>query len=309
MDRFVVKMACAGFLSGLLLLTGCGKKEFSLPESLKNADKEKGIYFAEKSVSFGDRYSGSENIRKYGDWIIKELKKFPGMEVEEEVFSCDTPTGNISFRNIIGKISGKSQDHVIVGAHYDTKRCSTFPFAGANDGASGTAALLLIADTLGKIQEKLPYTLHLVFFDGEECQEDYGENDGLHGSKYHAANLHKRKGKCKGMILLDMVGDKELCITPPKNSHSSLVALFEKAVESMDKNSLKGRYNGAILDDHVPFLEKNIPAVDLIDFSYGENNVYWHSPEDTMDKISGESIAFASDVTIRMLYNMKNTGL
>ena len=263
----------------------------------------------EKSVSFGNRYSGSENIRAYGDWIMERLKTFPGVKLEVEEFECDTPSGRLPFRNIIAKIPGRRTDYVIVGAHYDTKKFSSFSCVGANDGASGAAALLLIGEKIASWGRKLPYTLHLVFFDGEECQEDYRNNDGLHGSKYHAASLHKHKGKCRAMILLDMVGDRDLCITPPANSHPELVTLFEKAAESLGKRSLAGRYPGAVLDDHVPFLEKKIPAVDLIDFSYGENNAYWHTPEDTPDKISGESIAFAADAAIRMLYNMKNAGL
>lgn len=309
MERFFTAMIFSGLVCVLFLFAGCGENEISFPDRIGKCDEKKAMQYAEKSVSFGDRYSGSESIKKYGDWIIEKLKTFPGVQVEVEEFECDTPSGNLPFRNILAKIPGKSTDYVIAGAHYDTKKFSSFSFAGANDGASGVAALLLIGEKIAEMQEKLPYTLHLVFFDGEECQEEYSENDGLHGSKYHAAGLYKRKGRCRAMILLDMIGDKDLLITPPANSHAGLVSLFEKAAASLGGGTYAGRYKGAVLDDHVPFLEKKIPAIDLIDFSYGENNVYWHTPEDTLSRISGKSIAFASDVTIRMLYNLKNTGL
>lgn len=295
----------------MLFVTGCGKKEFSLPEDLPHSDGKKAMAYAEKCVSFVDRYSGSKAILDCGNWIKETLQRSSFLTVEEESFTEETPSGRLPFRNIVAKIPGKSADYVIVGAHYDTKRFSSFPFTGANDGASGTAALLLLAETLAKSKTKLPYSLHLVFFDGEECLVEYGKNDGLHGSKYHAANLEKTggKGKCRAMILLDMTGDKSLCITPPANSHPQLLSLFEKSASFLKKKELIGKYDSAILDDHVPFLEKGIPSIDLIDFSYGPDNIFWHTPEDTLDKISGESIAFSVDLTLVMLYNMKKGGL
>ena len=312
MDMFFCKKTSAGGILALfflLLATGCVPEKFSIPDKVLPCDAGKAEQYAVKSVSFGDRYSGSKAIRSYGDWIIKTLKAVPGVTVTTEEFTQMTPEGRLPFRNIIAEIPGRDPAHVIVGAHYDTKKFSSFSFPGANDGASGVSALLLIAEQISSCSVKLPYTLRLVFFDGEECLAEYGENDGLHGSKYHAENLSENKSRCKAMILLDMIGDKDLCITPPRNSHPKLVSLLEKSASYLKKSAFTGRLGSEMLDDHVPFIQKGIPSIDLIDFSYGENNVYWHSPEDTMDKISGESIAFASDVTIRMLYNMKNTGL
>ena len=303
------------FFSFLLILftvffqTGCGKKEFSIPEGVLPCDEKKAKAYVEKSVSFGDRYSGSEAILAYGNWIMETLKSIPGILLSTEVFQEETVTGPLSFRNIIAEIPGKSRDYVIVGAHYDTKRFSSFSFPGANDGGSGVSALLLIAENIAKNKKMLPYSLRIVFFDGEECQVEYGEKDGLHGSKYHAENLYRRKGKCRAMILLDMVGDSDLCITPPENSHPELVRLFENSARYLNKTAFTGKFRGEMLDDHVPFLRKGIPAIDLIDFSYGPDNVFWHTPEDTAERVSGKSIAVSADLVTGMLYNMKNTSL
>ena len=312
MNLFFSKKTFAGCiftLVFLLLPAGCIPEKFSIPDKVPPCDAEKAEFYTVKSVSFGDRYSGSDAIRTYRTWIIKTLKEIPGVTVTTEEFTRMTPNGTLPFCNIIAEIPGSSPDHVITGAHYDTKRFSSFAFPGANDGASGVSALLLIAENIAKCGVKLPYTLRLVFFDGEECLVEYGENDGLHGSKYHAENLHKNKSRCRAMILLDMIGDKDLCITPPRNSHPKLVSLLEKSASYLKKSSFTGKFAGEMLDDHVPFMEKGIPSIDLIDFSYGPDNVFWHTPEDSLERISGKSIALASDLVIGMLFNIKKEGL
>lgn len=311
MSLFVSKKTSAGVIGSLLLLlfAGCVPEKFSIPDKVLPCDEKKAEFYVVKSVSFGDRYSGSKAVRAYGNWIIKTLKEIPGAIVTTEEFTGMTPEGVLPFRNIICEIPGRNPGYVIVGAHYDTKRFSSFSFPGANDGASGVSALLLIAENISKSGVKLPYTLRLVFFDGEECLVEYGENDGLHGSKYHAENLHRSKSSCKAMILLDMIGDKDLCITPPRNSHPKLVSLLEKSAAYLKKSSFTGRFAGEMLDDHVPFIQKGIPSIDLIDFSYGPENVFWHTPEDSPERISGKSIALAADLTIGMLFNIKKEGL
>ena len=288
---------------------GCGKKEFSLPEDLAPCDREKAMAYAEKCVSFGERPSGSKALFSCGNWIMETLKKIPGTSVSSQTFTESTPAGPVTFRNLVCRIPGESSDFVLVGAHYDTKKFSSFSFVGANDGASGVSALLLLAETLSRCRRELPYTLLLVFFDGEECQEEYGPGDGLHGSRHFAANLHEQKGRCRAMILLDMVGDKDLCLTVPTNTHPVLRALLERSAAYRKKSSVAGKFPGEILDDHVPFQKKGIPAIDLIDFCFGEENVFWHTPEDTLDKISGESMALAADLVLGMLFNMKKYGL
>ena len=297
------------FCFSACFFTGCGKEEFSLPEDLAPCDREKAMAYAEKCVSFGERPSGSKALFSCGNWIMETLRKIPEAKVSSRTFTESTPAGPVAFRNILCRIPGESPDYVIVSAHYDTKKFSSFSFVGANDGASGVSALLLLAETLSRCGKKLPYTLLLVFFDGEECQEEYGPGDGLHGSRHFAANLHEQKGRCRAMILLDMVGDKDLFLTVPTNTHPVLRALLERSAAYRKKSAVAGSFPGGILDDHVPFQKKGIPAIDLIDFSYGENNVFWHTPEDTLDKISGESMALAADLVLGMLFNMKKYGL
>lgn len=277
---------------------GCGEKPLRLA-SVPEISGEYAYAMAEKSVSFGNRVSGSIEIGKYADWIEK---------ISGGVSSCFTevtPAGMITFRNIEVVIPGKKKDFLVIGAHYDTKRFASFRFDGANDGGSGTAALLAMIKTLREQKHQPPFTLKFVFFDGEECMEDYKEKDGLHGSRFYVAQMQK-KGLlplCRGMILLDMIGDRDLVIAPGRESSPELVKRLLLLAEKSGKKEKVSTFPGEILDDHTPFLQAGIPAIDLIDFSFGPGNCYWHTEEDTLDKISGESIKCAADLAFLLIWN------
>jgi glutaminyl-peptide cyclotransferase len=150
------------------------------------------------------------------------------------------------------------------------------------------------------------------FFDGEECLVNYGPNDGLHGSRRLAGRL-KAAGtvrNTRAFILLDMVGDQKLTITVPRNSSPPLVAAaFAAAAVGGARNRFR-LAPGGVLDDHVPFLEIGIPAIDIIDFEYGaaaRGNEYWHTPQDTLDKLSAESLAIVGRVVVQMVNRIGST--
>ena len=262
---------------------------------------------AEQSVAFGNRCSGSPEIRKYAAWIRETAAKSAKFKVYTHSFRESTPLGEMLFENIIAEISGKREDFILVAAHYDIKRFHLLRnFQGANDGASGVAALLGMISALQKNEEKPPCGIRFVFFDGEECVNGYGESDGLHGSRHLAREWEKNGllGKCRAMILLDMIGDRDLTLTIPENCTAYLK---EKLLRIAKESGFRGTcapFGSAILDDHVPFLEKGVPAINLIDFEYGPGNAFWHTEEDTLDKISGSSIKSAADLALRLCWDI-----
>ena len=288
----------------LLLFCACSKAPHAPPPEVSEAEVWS---YAEQSVAFGNRCSGSPEIRKYADWIRKTAAESAKFKVYPQPFRDATPRGDTLFENIIAEIPGRSRDFVLIAAHYDIKRFRLLRnFRGANDGASGVAALLGMISALQKDEHMPPCGIRFVFFDGEECMNEYGESDGLHGSR-HLAREWEKSGilkKCRAMILLDMIGDRDLTLTIPENCTASLKeALLRLAGES----GFRGKclpFGSAILDDHVPFLEKGVPAVNLIDFEYGPGNAFWHTEEDTLDKISASSIKSAADLALRLCWHI-----
>lgn len=286
----------------VFLSISCGKQNFSVP-----AINEALAYsFAEKNASIVPRNSGSTGAEKSFRWIKAEAEKLKKFKTSAMEFDDMTSDGIIRFKNIVSEIRGKSSKIIVIGAHYDTKKFNTFEFVGANDGASGVAALLAMMHAIEKFPEKPPFTLRFVFFDGEECIDGYTEKDGLHGSK-KSVELWTQNGyleKIHSMILLDMIGDKELSLTIPQNSNDELVELAFHEAERLGYKKHFHRYHGEILDDHVPFAKKGVPTINMIDFEYGPDNCYWHTSADTMDKISGESIKIVADTVLSMIWHI-----
>ncbi|MCX7006757.1 MAG: M28 family peptidase [Kiritimatiellaeota bacterium] len=146
----------------------------------------------------------------------------------------------------------------------------------------------------------------LAFLDGEECRVEYGPHDGLHGSRHLAQQLAAagRTNDVRAVILLDMIGDRDLSVTLPPNGDARLTALVLDAATAEGARAKFGLAPGGILDDHQPFLDAGMPAVDLIDFLYGSApglNDYWHTAADTPDKLSAESLQTIGRVVLRVL--------
>lgn len=296
---------CGFFLAlllGLFCNVSCTRHVGKAPET----DAVLMSKLAEEHVKIGPRYAGSDGAEKAALWIQQKCRKLsPAWNVTVQEFEEQTVTGNVKFRNILVHKGTLNQDFVLLAAHYDTKFFPPeIPFAGANDGASGVAALLGI---LHAVKDKdLPVNIVFAFFDGEEARYDYNEKDGLHGSRY-LAETWKKNGTlkhCKAMILLDMIGDKNLNITLSRDTGRTMRHLLLQAADQMNLRKYVGDYPGNILDDHVPFQNNGIPSIDLIDFQYGPENSYWHTSEDTLDKISGESMKIAADLAINLIWKL-----
>ncbi len=286
-------------LIAVLLLCGC-RDNTPAQEAF---DGQRAYSEVEALVEFTPRDAGTPNGFKAAGHILKRLKTFC-IYAEIDTFTDQTPEGKKTMHNVIGRIPGKSDRWIIVGSHFDTMP-GIANFQGANDGGSSTGVLLELARVLAGCKPESG--IIFAFFDGEEGVAHYIPGDGLHGSRHLAAQLAQsgQHKKTTAMILLDMVGDKDLHFVLPTNSSQSLTkALFEAARSTGLRDYFSISSSSVITDDHVPFMRVGIPAIDLIDFKYGSGpgkNEYWHTDLDNMDHISAESLGITGSVVLEML--------
>jgi len=256
-------------------------------------------------VSFGPRPPGSRALEQSRGFIAGELHA-AGAAVVLDTFTASTPLGPVPMTSLVAKIPGVSPSIVIIAGHYDTKRMTT-PFVGANDGGSSAAFLLEMARVLARRGNNVTYWL--VFFDGEEALQRWSNTDGLYGSRHFAQELSAQDTlkQVQALILVDMIADAHLDIH--REAHST--PWLSDIVFAEAQRFGYGRYflnsPRAIEDDHVPFLELGVPAVDIIDLDYGPFNRYWHSPYDTVDKCSPTSLAVVAHVVLATLDALETT--
>jgi hypothetical protein len=273
-------------------------KTAASPQNAIEIDANRAFEHVKKLVELGPRPSGSPAIKKAQKYLSEELGSY-GLKVTEDGFIGQTPRGPIPMKNLIAELPGSRSDIVIIAGHYDTKLLNGF--VGANDGGSSAAAVLEIARVLAPTRPEA--TLWFVFFDGEEAVVEWSGTDNTYGSRHivEKLDLDRTLRRVKAVILVDMIGDKNLDLMKDGASTRWLVDfIWNKAREMGHGRHFLGNEAG-YSDDHVPFLERGIPAIDLIDFNYGPGNSYWHSTHDTLDKISGESIKVICDVVVRSL--------
>ena len=260
------------------------------------------MQYLKEVVAFGARPPGSPAHAKLEQYILSKLK---GTEVEQDQFIAQTPVGKFPMSNIIAKFPGKKDGIIVVAGHYDTASYLGKNFVGANDGGSSTALLLALADQFrGKPLDG--YSVWLLWTDGEEAFVRWTDSDSVYGTRQLAQKWHQdgTAKKIKAFILVDMIGDADLDILHDTSSTPWLSDVVYKAATNLGYQSHFYQLQTAIEDDHQPFLKIGVPSVDLIDFTYGYNNVFWHTPQDTIDKLSPQSLAITGDVvleTIRLL--------
>lgn len=281
------------------------------PKKTTDFDADRAFNHVKSQVAFGPRPAGSAAVEKTREYLMKELKSY-GLKTSLDEFAETTPRGKVKFKNVVAELPGETDKLIVIGSHYDTKEFKEFTFVGANDGGSSTGILLEIARVMAADKQKRKFTYQFVFFDGEEAFcHDWSEcldgNDHTYGSRHHAEKFKKEKQieRVKAMILLDMVGDKDLTIPREETSSAWLVnAIWGTAQELGYRKEFPSRPFTIGDDDHMPFLRAGIPAVDVIDFEYGkgaEDNRYWHTAEDTLDKISAKSLKIIGDVILLSL--------
>jgi len=289
-------------LSLVLLATGCIPKPVS--EIDWQAFSGKRAYeHIERIVEYGPRPTASDGLIRTAIYIGTQLQE-SGLDVDDQVFMAPTPRKPLQFRNVVGKTRtrrGSAGKIIVIASHYDTKYLPKMQFVGANDGGSSTGVLLEMA----RIASGVP-DLWFVFFDGEECIKEYTANDGLWGSAYFLDDLKGKKqlDRIQALILLDMVGDKNLNIVMPGNSNRALVQRVFEAAKLTGHRDYFNFNPTPIMDDHVPFALAGIPTVDIIDFQYGSApglNDYWHTDKDTLDKISARSLEIIGQTMLRLV--------
>jgi glutaminyl-peptide cyclotransferase len=261
-------------------------------------DSARAMRYLREIVAFGRRAPGSPGMKKQQAYLRAKLKN-DGLE--EDVFTASTPAGAVEMRNLIARFPGTTDQIIVIASHYDTAPALR-DFVGANDGGSSTALLLEIADQLRGHKRSGP-AVWLVWFDGEEAYGRWSDTDSTYGSR-HLATKWQQDGtakRIKALLLLDMVGDKYLSIDKDLNSTPWLSDLLGKAAQNLALESYFFTRETLIEDDHTPFLKIGVPAVDIIDLDYGYNNVFWHTPEDTLDKISPRSLQVVGNVTLELV--------
>lgn len=261
------------------------------------------MQYTREIFAMGGRWPGSKGQEKTAAYLRGKLK---GGSLEEDAFVAGTPAGKLPMRNFIARFPGTREGIIVLASHIDTPyefRQTTF--AGANDGASSTGLLLAIADRLrGKKLEG--FSVWLAFLDGEEAVQKWTDTDSVYGSRHLAARWQHdgTLKKVKAFILADMIGDTDLNLEGDTNSTTWLQDMVFRAATRLGYQSHFFARPNEIGDDHIPFKEKGVPVVDLIDLDYGYNNAYWHNVEDTPDKLSVKSLQITGDVileTIRLL--------
>ncbi len=257
-------------------------------------DGERAMGDVERQVSFGPRTPGSVAHAQTVEYIRDELENHNWNVRIQETSLLDKP-----IRNIIGQ-RGEGRPWMILGAHYDSRLLAdrdadpskhNQPVPGANDGASGVAVLL----ELGRvIPQDLPGQVWLVFFDAEDNGRIAGW-DWILGSQ---AFVNALTDHPDAAIIVDMIGDSDLNIYQERNSDVALTQEIWAIAQSLEySNEFISQYKHSMLDDHTPFLRAGIPAVDIIDFDYP----YWHTTQDTPDKVSATSLQIVGDTLLKFL--------
>jgi glutaminyl-peptide cyclotransferase len=272
-----------------------------LQSALRAADfnGERALKDVHRAVAFGPRPAGSEASRRMQGWIVRELKA-QGWAVVEDRFTARTPAGDVDMTNLIAKRPGLTGRAVAVTGHTDTKRFP-FRFVGANDGGSSTAVLLELARCLK--DASLRNDIWLIFFDGEEAVRDWSDTDSLYGSRHLAEKLAADGSLARllALINVDMIGDRDLHILDEDASTLWLRKRLRSAAAKLGYSQHVESNPQAVEDDHIPFLQRGVNAIDLIDFDYGPGNAYWHKPEDTTDKLSAESLKITGSLVLEMV--------
>jgi len=258
-------------------------------------------------VEIGPRTPGSDGIHRAQAYIIGQLKNF-GCQVEEHDFHGSTPLGDVAMEDIIAKISGTGSDIVLYTTHYDTLRMANF--VGADDGGSGTGTMLELARIFCARKTKSALNVWIVFFDGEEAQGEWTDKNSVQwtntnstfGSREMAASmaLSADLKRVKAMILADMIGPSNLKIKRDTGSTRWLTDLIWATATRLGYGNVFVNESTTVGgDDHFSFIRRGVPGCDIIDFDIAPT--YWHTPQDTLDKVDPRSLAIVGHVFVESL--------
>jgi peptidase M28-like protein len=305
-----------------LFLAACGGKSAVTPEATSEAatapastpqpqqtapsaektggfDGQRAFQHVSDLVAIGPRTAGTDGNHRAQDYMIGRLKSF-GCPVDPEAFHTPTPLGDMEMRNVLVKIPGASPDIVLFLTHYDTKRLPNF--VGADDSGSSTGVMLELARLL--CPRKNALTVWIAFLDGEEAFNlEWKDPDNTYGSRELAARmaLSGDLSRTKAVILADMVGGRNLRLQKESNSTSWLTDMVWSTAARLGYGGVFVSSSMAVEDDHEAFLARHVPSVDIIDLDTPARLGYWHTPQDTLDKLSPGSLAVVGHVLIAVV--------
>ena len=270
-------------------------------------DGARALRDVERLVAIGPRPAGSAALARARAYIATELRQ-AGWRVREQAFPTRAPRGPLTVTNLVAEWPGRRPEIIAVGGHYDTKLFEKFRFVGANDGGSSAALLIELGRVLApRLRAEPPSsTRWLIFFDGEEAQVEWSATDSLYGSRAMAAALQAsgELSRLRVLILADMIGDRDLVIPRESRSTPWLTEIVWATARRLGLGQHFPDQSQTVEDDHAPFLDAGVAATLLIDLDYGGppgRNAYWHTPEDTVDKLSAESLRIAGTVILESL--------
>jgi glutaminyl-peptide cyclotransferase len=259
-----------------------------------------------KQVSFGPRPAGSAALAQTQDYLLSELKSY-GCTADVDAFSSDTPAGRIAMKNILVKIPGDKPGVILLGTHYDTKRLENF--VGADDAGSSTGVMLELARNLCSQHGR--YGVWIAFFDGEEAvRPEWQDPDNCYGSRQMAARFANSGDltKIKAFLLADIVGTKTPHFKRESYSTKALVDLVWSIAKKLGYANIFVDDPSTVEDDHQSFLKRHVPSVDVIDLDNGPNGdvYYWHTPQDSLDKISPKTLAIVGHVFLESVKQLQS---
>ncbi len=282
----------------------------SATESIPGFDKKSAFAYLEAQCAFGPRVPGSKAHLRCRDYFVKTLSSF-AEKVETQPFEITLSRSKqtVEAYNIIARFRPEQGDRIILCAHWDSRpwadedpdpKFHSTPVLGANDGASGAAVLLEMARIFHA--HPPPVGVDIVLFDGEDAGDSGDTWSWAKGSQHFAAQL-KRSEYPRFVVLLDMIGDRDLAI--PREAYSleyapELMAKIWEIASALKIKSFLPDRGPAVMDDHIPFLRLRIPAIDLLDLDYP----HWHTSKDTPDKCSPDSLDDVGRVLVQLVYSL-----
>lgn len=250
-----------------------------------------------RQVALGPRPVNSAALAETRRYIVEQLKA-SGIETRQQPFEPDTPIGRVPMMNLLATIPGARPERIALATHYETKLSKEFRFVGASDPASSVAAVLELGRVL--TQRQNPFTIELLFFDGEEAiNRDWVDPDNTYGSRHYvqAAQKSGTLSRLKALILLDLIGDRNLNIRREAHSTRWLSDVVWASARKLGYGAYFLAEETPVADDHVAFLRAGIPSVDIIDLDYAG----WHTPRDDLDAVSARSLQIVGDVVLDAL--------
>jgi hypothetical protein len=278
-------------------------------------DGNRALGYVRDQLAFGPRIPGTEGARKTGDWIVQKMRPLADTVIEQRWTHVTAKGDTLPLRNILARFRPNEKQRVLYLTHWDTRPVAddspilgdqTKPVPGANDGASGPALFIALAEVLKKTPPQ--YGVDLLFVDGEDYGNFSKDTDVLMGSKYFADHLPDPDYQPLFGVLFDMIGDAQLDIKQESYSIQAAPEIVARVWSTADDLGYSKYFLqegvGAITDDHLPLIKKGLRVIDVIDIDYVEQSGpknYHHTVYDTIDKVSAKSLQIVGDVAVSLV--------